>query len=124
MSQDDAAEVINVLTMRDAMRKRPAMHVGSTGTLGLHNLVFNIASDAINHSILYGGKELSVTLNADGSASLAYDVASFSIHPASTERPYIEDAFSSEADLNPNSLASSSALSGDRFINVIFLVSK
>ena len=63
---------IQVLEGLDPVRKRPGMYIGSTGYDGLHHLIKELADNGIDEVIAGYATEVSVTIHADGSATV-YD---------------------------------------------------
>src|SRR6266850_817789 len=51
---------IAVLEGRDAVRKRPAMYIGSTGELGLHHLVYEVVDNSI--TVIDNGRGIPVDM--------------------------------------------------------------
>lgn len=72
MTQTYDAGNIQVLEGLDAVRMRPGMYIGSTGSRGLHHLLWEIVDNAIDEASNSYATEVSVTLHKDGSASV-YD---------------------------------------------------
>ena len=64
------AENINVLKGLEAVRKRPAMYVGSTGKVGLHHLVYEAVDNSVDESLAGFCDNIIVTLNRDGSITI------------------------------------------------------
>ncbi len=62
-----SAADIQVLEGLDAVRMRPGMYIGSTGSRGLHHLVWEIVDNAIDEAANGYATEISVTLKKDGS---------------------------------------------------------
>ena len=64
------ADSITILEGLEAVRRRPGMYIGSVSTKGLNHLIYEIVDNAVDEHLAGYCSEISVTLNADGSATI------------------------------------------------------
>ncbi len=65
------ADQIRVLEGLEAVQKRPAMYIGSTGIDGLHHMVYEVVDNSVDEHMAGFGNEISVVLQVDGSVLIA-----------------------------------------------------
>ena len=77
MSQDKAnkqteygAKSIKVMEGLEAVRKRPAMYIGSTSVQGLHHLVYEIVDNSVDEALAGYCTKVAIVLHTDGSCSV------------------------------------------------------
>jgi DNA gyrase subunit B len=72
-ASDYSAKHIQVLEGLEPVRKRPGMYIGSTDIVGLHESLREIIDNAVDESLAGFAKNVWITLNSDGSATIADD---------------------------------------------------
>jgi len=68
--KDYGAEQIKILEGLEAVRKRPAMYIGSTSAQGLHHLVYEIVDNSIDEALAGYCDKVEVAINMDGSITV------------------------------------------------------